>query len=249
MKKPAGGDTHGKSEGQAEALSAGNHGTTTAAMLAVVEIGASAGGLDAFKRFLQAVPARTGMAVEPDRVYIIPPSRYLAVADGMLRLSLPPKYALCSLADAYRERAIGIVLFGTGSHGTRGLPAIKGQDGLTMVQEPGSAEYDQMPRGAIAAVLADYILAPEGMLEALVQYVAHASRYGAWRQPTPAEEELGELSQVLALLHARTKHDFRCYRKKKLLRRVQRRMSVCTADRLDDYLERLRTDAEVPGRA
>ncbi|MGA7979955.1 MAG: chemotaxis protein CheB [Chromatiaceae bacterium] len=289
MKKPTSGRTEGERRDEETARPTGNE---QAAAVAVVGIGASAGGLDAFKRFLQAMPADTGlalvlvphldpshkslmvellarhtsmpvreaqdgMAVEGDRVYVIPPNRYLAADDGVLRLSDPPRSAgrptaidffLRSLADAYRERAIGIVLSGTGSHGTLGLQAIKGRDGLTMVQEPSSAEYDQMPQSAIAAGLADYVLAPEAMPEALVQYVAHACRSGTWRRPSPAGEELGELGQVLALLRARTKYDFCCYRKKMLLRRMQRRMSVCHVDRLGDYLERLRSDAEEPGR-
>jgi len=289
MQKPPEIGTSGKAKTDQTTLpNEGEEGPAPAA-LTVVGIGASAGGLDAFKRFLQAVPAHTGMAfvlvphldpsreslmvellarqtpmpvleaedgmaVEPDRVYVIPPSRYLAVAHGILRLSVPPRspvrqpaidFFLRSLADAYQERAIGIVLSGTGSHGTLGLQAIKGQDGLTMAQEPSSAEYPQMPQSVIAAGLADYVLAPEAMPEALVQYVAHASRGGNWRQPSPAGTEL---SRVLSLLFARTKYDFRSYRKNMLLRRIQRRMSVCHMDRLGDYMERLRSDAEEPGR-
>ena len=201
--------------------------------------------------------AQEGMAVEPDRVYVIPPNRYLAIEDRVLRLSAPPKspgrptaidFFLRSLADAYEERAIGIILSGTGSHGTLGLQAVKSQGGLAVVQEPGSAEYDQMPRSAIAAGVADYILAPEAMANALVQHAAHAGRSGTWQQPPAADEALGELGQILTLLRARTKYDFRCYRKAMLMRRVQRRMSVCHLDRLGDYLVRLRSDAEEPMR-
>lgn len=292
MSKPKGGDAHRGPEGGAATPPAEQEGAAPPAALAVVGIGASAGGLDAFKRFLQAMPAHTGMAfvlvphldpsheslmvellgrhtsipvceaqdgmaIEADGIYIIPPNRYLAAEGGVLRLSAPQRspghetaidFFLRSLAQAYEERAIGIVLSGTGSHGTLGLQAIKGQGGLTMVQDPDSAEYDQMPRSAISSGLADYILAPEAMPEALVQYVTRASRSGAWQYPAPAEEGLGELGQVLALLRAHTKYDFRCYRKKMLLRRVQRRVSVCGVDGLSDYLERLRADPDEPGR-
>ena len=292
MKRPTRSHTEGKRSAEEPTRSSGDDGTSASGALAVVGIGASAGGLEAFKRFLEAMPADTGlafvlvphldpsheslmvellarctpmpvceaqegMAVEPDRVYVIPPNRYLAIEDRVLRLSAPPKspgrptaidFFLRSLADAYEERAIGIILSGTGSHGTLGLQAVKTQGGLAVVQEPGSAEYDQMPRSAIAAGVADYILAPEAMANALVQYAAHAGRSGTWQQPPAADEALGELGQILTLLRARTKYDFRCYRKAMLMRRVQRRMSVCHLDRLGDYLVRLRSDAEEPMR-
>jgi two-component system CheB/CheR fusion protein len=277
-------------QGEREA-GAGQEGPACPACLAVAGVGASAGGLDAFKRFLQAMPAETGlacvlvphldpsheslmvellarhtatpvceaqdgMAVAPDRVYVIPPNRYLAIDDGVLRLSAPPRSAghqtaidffLRSLADAYEERAIGIILSGTGSHGTLGLQAIKGHGGLAVVQDPASAEYDQMPRSAIAAGLADYVVTPQSMPDALLQYVAHARR-GAGLEHSGPSKRIDELERILALLRARTKYDFRCYRKKMLLRRVQRRMSVCRVERLSDYLERLRADAEEPMR-
>jgi two-component system CheB/CheR fusion protein len=292
MKRPTRSNNEGKGNAEEPTRPTGNEGVTAPSPLAVVGIGASAGGLDAFKRFFEAIPADTGlafvlvphlapsheslmvellarctpmpvceaqegMALAPDRVYVIPPNRYLAIEDGVLRLSAPLKspgqptaidFFLRSLADAYEERAIGVVLSGTGSHGTLGLQAIKGRGGLAVVQEPGSAEYDQMPQSAIAAGVADYILAPEAMANALVQYAAHASRSGTWQRPPPADEGVGELGQILALLRARTKYDFRCYRKTMLLRRVKRRMSVCHVDELGDYLERLRSDADEPGR-
>jgi two-component system CheB/CheR fusion protein len=168
----------------------------------VVGIGASASGLDAFKRFLQAMPAHTGMAfvlvphldpsheslmvellgrhtsipvceaqdgmaIEADGINVIPPNRYLAAGNGVVHLSAPQRspghetaidFFLRSLAQAYEERAIGIVLSGTGSHGTLGMQAIKGQGGLTIVLDLDSAEYEQMPRSAISSGLADYIV-------------------------------------------------------------------------------------------
>ena len=205
------GEQQGSSAGDVKASD-----VTAERCLAVVGIGASAGGLNAIQRLFQHMPrstgmafilvphldprnpslmvdliarqtgipvgeAQDGMAVTADRIYVIPPNRYLAVEDGVLRLLTPPRTAgrqtpidafLRTLADAYQERAVGIILSGTGAHGTLGLRAIKGRDGLAMVQDPASAEYDQMPRSAIAAGLADYVLEPEAMPEALVEYLA-----------------------------------------------------------------------------
>ncbi len=259
---------------------------------AVVGIGASAGGLEALKRFLKPMPADTGlafvvvphldpnhpslmaellaghtpmpvcevddgMAIEANRVYVIPSNHTLSVDQGVLRLSESSPSAggwtaidgfLRSLADAYQERAIGIVLSGTGGHGTLGLAAIKGHGGLAVAQEPSSAEYGQMPRSVIAAGIADYVLVPEAMADALVDYLAHACRGGGWQQAPDSDEATATLGRILALLQARTHYDFRCYRKTMLLRRVWRRMSIHRIDRLADYLVRLRTDADEAGR-
>ena len=180
----------------------------------VVGIGASAGGLDAFKRFFKAMPADGGMAfvlvphldpkheslmvellarqtampvleaedgqlIEVNHVYIIPPNKFLAINDGRLRLTVPPEPRgrqtaldtfFRSLAEEQQERSIGIVLSGTGSHGTPGLKEIKLAGGMAMVQQPESADFDQMPRSAIATGLVDYVLAPEQMPEALLKY-------------------------------------------------------------------------------
>ncbi len=94
-----------------------------------------------------------------------------------------------------QNHAIGIILSGTGSHGTLGLKDIKSAGGLVMVQTPESAEHGQMPRSAIAAGVADHVLPPEEMPQALVRYAAHLSAPAV----DPAQEEL---SQVLLLLLA-----------------------------------------------
>ena len=109
-----------------------------------------------------------------------------------------------------------------------------------MVQQPQSAEYDQMPRSAIATGVADYVLPPEQMPEALVKYANHLYLL---RQP-PAAAATSEmqkyLNRILDVLRTRTRHDFRSYRKNMLMRRVQRRMSLCHIDKFPDYLDYLR---------
>jgi two-component system CheB/CheR fusion protein len=256
----------------------------------VVGIVASAGGLEAFKRFFQAMPvdsgtvfmlvphldprheslmvgllakytsmpvseAVEGVRVEPNHVYVIPPNRYLAISDGVLRLTGPVErgagqtaidFFLRSLAEDQQEKAICVVLSGTGSHGTLGLKAIKANGGMAMVQDPATAEYDQMPRSAIRTGLADYVLPPEEMPEALLRYTRHF--FGvAVGAPEPAALP-DSLTPLLALLRARHKLDFRPYRKRMLLRRVQRRMGLRHVDRLVDYLTMLRAEEDELGR-
>jgi two-component system, chemotaxis family, CheB/CheR fusion protein len=249
----------------------------------IVGIGASAGGLDAFKRFFAAMPADSGIAfvlvphldpahkslmvellarhtampvveaehhmtVEANRVYIIPPDKYMTIHAGVLGLIGPVErhasqttidHFLRSLADDQQERAICIILSGTGAHGTLGLKAVKAAGGVAMVQDPATAEYDRMPLSAIATGLADYVLPVEQMPEALVQYVQHA--YVNGRRPgEQAPESTDSLTRVLALLRARTNFDFGPYRKKMLSRRVERRMGLNHLDSIPKYLAFLR---------
>lgn len=63
-----------------------------------------------------------------------------------------------SLAQHQGNRAIGVVLSGTGTDGTLGLAEIRGQGGVTFAQEESSAKYNGMPHSAIAAGVVDYIL-------------------------------------------------------------------------------------------
>jgi two-component system CheB/CheR fusion protein len=129
---------------------------------------------------MEVCQVEDGMKVEPNRVYIIPPNRDMAILHRTLHLYEPVvskgirhpiDFFFRSLADDLKENAICIILSGTGTEGTLGLEAIKGEGGMVMVQSMESAAYDGMPRSAIATGLVDYILPPEKMPEQLVSYV------------------------------------------------------------------------------
>src|SRR4029077_10165089 len=114
---------------------------------------------------------------------IIPPNKYMTIAGGILRLTGPVERSgwqtsidlfLRSLADDQFERAICIILSGTGSHGALGLKAVKAAGGMAMVQDPATAEYKVMPQSAIATGRADYVLPVEQMPEAMVKYIQHS---------------------------------------------------------------------------
>ena len=132
---------------------------------------------------MQVFEVEDGMAVKPNCAYIIPPNRDMAFLNGTLQLlepaaprghRLPIDFFFRSLAQDQHERAIGIVLSGTGSDGTQGVRAIKGEGGMAMAQNPKSTEYDGMPSSAIATGLVDYVLPAAEMPAQLIAYVAHA---------------------------------------------------------------------------
>jgi len=249
----------------------------------VAGIGASAGGLDAFKRFFAAMPADSGvafvliphldptheslmvelisrdtrmpvveatdgMAVVANSVYVIPPNKYMTISGGVLRLTGPVERGgphtsidlfLRSLANDKREKAVCIILSGTGSHGSLGLKAVKSTDGMAMVQDPNTAEYPRMPQSAIATGLVDFVLPVERMPEALIKYVQHDYVQGT-TAGAEGTEGSDDLNQILALLRAGTNFDFRCYRKRMLMRRIERRMGLGHFDQLADYRAFLR---------
>jgi two-component system CheB/CheR fusion protein len=257
------------------ATSASLNGSTKRTM-PVVGICASAGGLDAFKKFFAAMPPESGMAfiliphldpnqesfladllkrwttmvvveatdgisVAENRVYVIPPNKYLQIRAGRLRLTGPIERKgplafdgfLRSLAEDQAEKAVGIILSGTGAYGTQGLRAIKAHGGLVMVQDPQTAEYDSMPRSAIATGLVDCVLPVSKMPKELL----HLSRsyVQALRQSSTSEDAGQQLSAILTLILANTGHDFRRYRKRTLLRRIERRMCLKRVNQLRDY--------------
>ena len=196
-----------------------------------------------------------GMAVQINCAYIIPPNRDMAFLNGTLQLMepteprghrLPIDFLFRSLAQDQRERAIGIVLSGTGSDGTLGVRAIKGEGGMVMAQLPDSCEFDGMPRSAVATGLVDYELSPAEMPTQLMAYVAHAfghpPRYV--NSATPLTENA--LKKIFILLRAQTSHDFSQYKPSTICRRIERRMAVHQIDVIDAYVKYLQqTPVEV----
>ncbi|MBX9753634.1 MAG: PAS domain-containing protein [Pseudomonadaceae bacterium] len=194
-----------------------------------------------------------GMPVQINCIYIIPPNRDMALLNGCLQLlepaeprgqRLPVDFLFRSLAQEQRERAIGIILSGTGSDGTLGVRAIKGEGGMLMTQNPESTEFDGMPRSAIATGLVDYQLPPAEMPAQLITYAAHAfgKPMRLAHAATPNIEDA--LKKIFILLRAQTGHSFAQYKPSTILRRIERRMAVHQVDTIDNYVKYLQ---QAPG--
>jgi two-component system CheB/CheR fusion protein len=253
----------------------------------VVALGASAGGLDAFRKLFDALPADSGMAfilithldpthasmmvellashtkmkvvqvadgmpLEREHVYVIPPATYLSIHAGALHLSepterhgarLPFDFFLRSLAAEYGERAICVILSGTGTDGTLGLKAIKEKGGLVVVQSPDEAAYDGMPRSAVTTGLVDFVLPVAKIPEIVANYGAQKLVVGS-RQGIAADEDAPDwLAAIIDLLRTRTAHNFSLYKSSTLRRRIERRMAMAAIIDPDQYLGILRRDA------
>jgi two-component system CheB/CheR fusion protein len=186
-----------------------------------------------------------GMTVQVNCIYIIPPNHDMAFLNGTLQLltpsmprgqRLPIDFFFRSLAQDQRERSIAIVLSGTGSDGTLGVRAIKGEGGMVMAQTPETTEYDGMPRNAIATGLVDYILPPADMGQALESFITHTFRKVRPSEAFPSQKNENNLRKIFVLLRVQTGHDFSYYKQNTIMRRIERRMAVHQIDTIDEYV-------------
>ncbi len=199
---------------------------------------------------LKVYNADNGMKVNGNNVYLIPPKKTMTIKEQTLYLhergtSKMPSFTIDiffrSLADEMKEKAICIVLSGTGSDGTRGLKAIKEVGGLVMVQDAETAKFDGMPKNAIATGLVDYILPAFKMPAELIHYIEYPGN-----QPnnlTVATNDSDDaFAQVMNIIRETTNIDFSFYKRDTITRRIQRRMNVNKFNDLEKYAEHLRNN-------
>ena len=196
--------------------------------------------------------AADGMPLKREHVYIIPPGSYLAIHDGALQLSkprerhgarMPIDFFLRSLAEELGERAICVILSGTGADGSVGLKAIKEKAGLVIAQHPDEAVYDGMPRSAIMTGAVDLVLPVAKIPDALVKYAARMFAAGGPKGDQPDDPATERLTEIIDLLRTQASHDFALYKPGTLLRRIERRMALAATTDSRRYLNLLRTDA------
>ncbi|WJG09170.1 CheR family methyltransferase [Aliiglaciecola sp. LCG003] len=245
--------------------------------VAVVGIGASAGGLEAFTTFFQNMPndshiafvllphlapdhpsiltsliaKQTSLRVNTivnnmpllgDNVYVLPPGKQLSVKNGLLQLKsidqneqqwLLIDRFFTSMAIAYGERCIAIIMSGTGNHGTLSFEEIKLAGGMIIAQDPQTTKFSQMPECAIDTGLVDMVLAPEKMPSTILSYISHPYLNITGKNETLLVNE--NISPILEILKSVVKYDFSGYRKNMLLRRIQRRMHVTDSATISEY--------------
>ena len=206
---------------------------------------------------MQVLQVEHGMLVQTNCAYIIPPGRDMALLNGALQLlepaaprghRLPIDFFFDSLARDQRERAIGIVLSGTGSDGSVGLRAIKAEGGMVIVQSPQTCEFDGMPRSALATGLVDFELAPDAMPARLLAWQARAASASRTADTADSTALAGSVSSaewesalksIFVLLRAHTGHDFSRYKPGTIVRRIERRMALQQIDGTQAYLRYL----------
>lgn len=180
---------------------------------------------------LEVVEAEQGMEVEINKVYLIPNTKYMGIKEGRLMMfekegQTTPHMTIdaffTSLAEERGDRAIGVILSGVGTDGSRGAVSIENAGGIIMVQEPADAKFDGMPQATIAISDTRYILTADALPMAIQEYV-HDDRHIDIIRKKPLSEEF--LSNIVNLIKEQHPFDFTDYKLPTLTRRILRRMA------------------------
>jgi two-component system CheB/CheR fusion protein len=194
---------------------------------------------------LKVAEASNNLPPKADTIYVAPPNSDVTVTNGNLHVSKPtntvgPKPSVdrffVSLADDQEDRAIGIILSGTGSDGARGIKAIKAAGGITIAQEPKSAKYDSMPNAAIRAGGADLVLPPH---EIAHQLIAIVQRPRALIADDIDEAPPSTIRGIIRQIAAHTGMDFSNYKDATISRQILRRMAAMQIPSLEAYGEHI----------
>jgi two-component system CheB/CheR fusion protein len=196
--------------------------------------------------------AENGMKVEPNNIYLAPAKQEMILTGGRLLLTerdpaqgfnLPIDHFFRALAHDAGRHAIGIVLSGTGSDGSRGIRDIHTAGGLVLCQSEESAKFDGMPRNAKETGVVDLVLEPAAMPQALVAYANRASGEESAKPEVLIPERSG-IHQILHLLRNEYGIDFAHYKPNTVARRVERRIAMASSIDIDDYVEHLRSNPD-----
>ncbi|WP_299754886.1 chemotaxis protein CheB [uncultured Pontibacter sp.] len=196
---------------------------------------------------MQVQEAENDMYTRPNCIYVLPSGKQLTIEHGRLRLedkarSREPNFAIDlffeSMAKSRGKLAIGIVLSGTGTDGTKGVKAIKNAGGMVVVQDPATAKFDGMPRSAIDAGAVDFVLAPENMPQEIIEYTRKIPLVKSLIEQNEQKEEQ-VLKEILDLVCTHTQTDFTNYKEATLNRRIRKRMDHLQVKDMAAYLNYL----------
>ncbi|MBI4463535.1 MAG: PAS domain S-box protein [Acidobacteria bacterium] len=198
---------------------------------------------------MPVIQVSDGLEVIPNHAYVIPPNKEMTIRKGILRLVARPGGAsgyspidafFTALALDQRSAAIGVILSGIGSDGTRGLKAIKAEGGITFVQDEKSAKFPGMPASAFTAGCVDFVLPPQEIAKEL----SRAARHPYLTLPEalvapqmPIAEENGNLRRICRLLQTASGVDFSLYKPSTIRRRIARRMVLRQIPNLSQYVQ------------
>lgn len=190
------------------------------------------------------------MVMAPDHVYLIPPGQVMHVSPNHLHLTpknprgltLPIDIFFSSLASVYQGKAVGVILSGTGTDGTRGATAIHDAGGIVLAQEPESAKFDGMPRSAINTGIVNAVMPVEDLPSRIVAHIHNLPL-----QPIPSVSDLPDVEltadeakqEILRRLHQHSGINFEEYKQATVMRRIERRMTVRHTAHYQDYLRLL----------
>ncbi|MDW7997919.1 MAG: chemotaxis protein CheB [Thermodesulfovibrio sp.] len=191
--------------------------------------------------------AKNGMIVEGGNIYVIPPKKKMTISNGKLvvedvsdltGLNFPIDTFLRSLAIDQGEKAIAVILSGTGTDGARGIRDIKEHGGIIFVQDEKSAKFDGMPKSAISTGVVDFVMNPVEIAKKIISMPKYPTNYIVEeKDDVITKDEI--LQRILALLKANHNVDFTLYKPSNIIRRIERRMAINRVENIVDYLNYL----------
>ena len=200
---------------------------------------------------MQIFEAEEGMEVVANCVYLIPNKKIITIQQNKFLLENKPKvggpnmaidHFFESLAADKGKLAIGVILSGTGTDGSKGTAFIKSNGGTVIVQDPMTAGFDGMPNSAIATGHADLILPPEMMADELMEFLKESPLIKSFNAFDEKEELI--FSDILDLVRHNTTHDFSMYKRPTLSRRLAKRMSEHNLRSIAEYYKMLKDNTD-----
>ncbi|MEM9338897.1 MAG: chemotaxis protein CheB [Bacteroidota bacterium] len=185
------------------------------------------------------------LSIKAGSIYLIPAGKNMTYSNEKLQLTdkpstndlnLPIDIFFRSLAKGLNERAIGIILSGTGTDGSRGVRAINEAGGMTMVQSPATVEFDGMPNSAIATGSVDFILPVKQLPGALIDFINSPIALNG-EETESVEKDKATISKILKIIQQETGVDFAGYKQPMLVRRLIRRMHINKCSNLKQYYQ------------
>ena len=184
------------------------------------------------------------VSIELNKIYLIPPKYFITISDGIFHLEdrsiketqhIPIDLFFSSLAKNFKEKAIAIILSGSGSDGTRGAKGIYQNGGLVIAQDE-SAEFNSMPKSVADSGYFHRCLSPEKIFPVIKEYIDT----GVIPEHLPEKSE----RDVLDVLKAHTSIDYSHYKSSTLDRRILRQMNSRDINSIDEYGELLLKNTE-----
>ena len=203
---------------------------------------------------MPVIEIRSGIPIEINHIYIIPPGNNVSIEGGKLKLNkmrdaglkrMPIDWFFHSLAEEYGNRAIGVILSGTATDGTIGAEAIKAEGGIIFAEDEKSAKYDGMPQSAISAGCADFVLSPKKIANELERIAKHPLILSKGRAKVDKSITAPKnLEGVFDILRSAEGLDFAHYKTSTIGRRISRRMVLLKLENLKHYIKYLRENKD-----
>ncbi len=185
--------------------------------------------------------------IQPDCIYLNKRDKDVGIKNNRFilldkapkdHLNFPIDILFHMLGESYKDKAIGVILSGTGSDGSRGIKTIKEAGGTILVQKPESAQFNGMPNSAISTNLADFILPPNEIAQKIAQFTGKRLKLQDTRDNTTENEKI--LHAILSEIQRHSRVDYKKYKTNTLIRRLEKRMNLHNIDSMEGYLSFLK---------